>query len=218
MCCADPPALESSAVREAAGHHPAHSLVTPARPTTRPSGRAQLHLGSGDHRLDGWLNVDLVTMDPDLAWNLRRKLPFPADRARACFLEHVLEHFTLSDVLDVLAECHRVLEPGGIIRVGVPDFGRYIESYASAGSFIESERPGRPTKLLAVAEVALSHGHRSVWDATTLERVLIETGFTEVSARTFADSALEPAPDAAHRESESVDAEGTKPSGNIASR
>lgn len=174
-------------------------------------GGLMLHLGSGIHRLDGWLNVDLVSMHPDLAWDLRRKLPFPRDCARACFLEHVLEHFELSDVLDVLAECRHVLEPQGVIRVGVPDFGRYMESYASDGSFIDSKRPGRPTKLLAVAEVALFHGHRSVWDAETLERVLIETGFTDVRACRFGESALQPAPDAAHREAESVYAEGIKP-------
>jgi predicted SAM-dependent methyltransferase len=174
-----------------------------------------LHLGSGIHRLDGWLNVDLVSMNPDLAWDLRRKLPFPDGCARACFLEHVLEHFTLSDVLDVLTECHRVLQPGGIVRVGVPDFGRYLESYAADGSFIDGERPGRPTRLLAVAEVALFHGHRSVWDAVTLERVLTEVGFTAVSAREFGDSALQQVPDAAHRRSESVYAEGIKPSTSV---
>jgi predicted SAM-dependent methyltransferase len=183
-----------------------------ARSLARESRGLMLHLGSGIHRLDGWLNVDLVSMDPDLVWDLRRSLPFPDGCARACFLEHVLEHFTLEDVLDVLAECHRVLEPGGIVRVGVPDFGSYMRSYAGDGAFIENKRPGRPTRLLAVAEVALSHGHRSVWDGETLEQVLAEAGFEQVRECKFGESALEPVPDAAHREAESVYAEGVKPS------
>jgi predicted SAM-dependent methyltransferase len=174
------------------------------------NGNLKLHLGSGIHRLDGWLNVDLVSMDPDLVWDLRKPLPFPDNCAEACFLEHVLEHFALSDVLDILQECQRVMKPGGIVRVGVPDFGSYMRSYAGDGAFIENKRPGRPTRLLAVAEVALAHGHRSVWDGETLERVLTEAGFVEAKAKQFGETALDPVPDAAHREAESVYAEAVK--------
>ena len=116
-----------------------------------------------------------------------------------------------SDVLDVLDECRRVLRPNGMIRVGVPDFGRYIESYAGDRHFIEENRPGRPTPLIAVGEVALAHGHRSVWDAITLEGMLAEAGFVEVSVRAFGDSQLEPPPDTPMREPETLYAEGRKP-------
>ena len=170
----------------------------------------RLHLGAGTHRPPGWVNIDVLGMSPDLAWDLRKRLPFPDGAAKAVFLEHVLEHFALADGLDLLEECRRVLEPGGIVRVGVPDFGRYLESYAGDGELVERLRPGRPTRLLAVGEVALGHGHRSVWDAETLELVLTEAGFADVSRRTFGDSALEPAPDNPAREPESVYAEGRR--------
>jgi predicted SAM-dependent methyltransferase len=123
----------------------------------------------------------------------------------------VLEHFPLAEDLELLAEARRLLAPGGIVRVGVPDFGRYLESYAGDRAFIERERPGRPTALLAVGEVAQSHGHRSVWDAETLELVLTEAGFEQVGRREFGDSGLEPAPDSPHREGETVYAEGRRP-------
>jgi predicted SAM-dependent methyltransferase len=171
----------------------------------------RLHLGSGGHPLSGWVNVDVLGMGPDLHWDLTRRLPFPDGSAQAVFLEHVCEHFTLAGDLALLAECHRLLAPGGIIRVGVPDFGRYLSSYAGDRTFIERERPGRPTPLLAVAEVALGHGHRSVWDAETLERVLGEAGFEDVRRRAWGDSDLDPAPDSPRRESESVYAEGRRP-------
>jgi SAM-dependent methyltransferase len=168
----------------------------------------KLHLGSGGLRPPGWVNVDIVGMDPDLHWDLTRPLPFPDGVAEAVFLEHVLEHFPLAQVLEILAEARRLLAPGGIVRVGVPDFGRYAESYAGDRTFIERERPGRPTALLAVGEVAQSHGHRSVWDAETLELVLADAGFEDVRRRAFGDSDLDPAPDSAHRESETLYAEG----------
>jgi predicted SAM-dependent methyltransferase len=168
----------------------------------------KLHLGSGGQRPAGWVNVDLVGMDADLYWDLTRPLPFADGVAEAVFLEHVLEHFPLAQVLDLLTEAKRLLAPGGILRVGVPDFGRYLESYAGDHGFIERERPGRPTALLAVGEVAQSHGHRSVWDAETLELALTEAGFEQVGRRAFGDSDLEPAPDSPHRESETLYAEG----------
>jgi len=170
----------------------------------------RLHLGSGAHRLPGWVNVDVLGMSPDLLWDLTRPLPFADGAAEAVFLEHVLEHFPLAQVLDMLAESRRVLAADGIVRVGVPDFGRYLESYVGDQAFIERERPGRPTRLLAVAEVALDHGHRSVWDAETLERVLSEAGFRDVRRRSFGDSDLDPPPDSPQRESETVYAEGRR--------
>lgn len=171
----------------------------------------RLHLGSGGHPLDGWLNVDVLGMEPDLYWDLRRGLPFPDGCAQAVFLEHVIEHFTLADDLDLLAECHRVLGSGGIVRLGVPDFGRYMQSYATDGEFIERERPGRPTRLLAAAEVALLHGHRSVWDCETLVALLEESGFADARCRPWGESDLEPAPDSELRRPESVYAEARKP-------
>jgi SAM-dependent methyltransferase len=170
-------------------------------------GPLRLHLGSGGHPLEGWVNVDVLGMEPDLYWDLRLGLPFPDASASAVFLEHVCEHFTLAADLELLAECRRVLAPEGIVRVGVPDFGAYLESYAGDGAFIDRLRPGRPTRLLAVAEVALGHGHRSVWDGETLVAVLAESGFVDGRRRVYGDSDLGPAPDSPKRAAETVYAE-----------
>src|SRR5262249_11523905 len=103
------------------------------------------------------------------------------------------------------------LAPGGIVRVGVPDLGRYMRSYAGADPLIGDYRPGRPTPLLAAAEVAQSHGHLSAWDAATLELALREAGFDEVGVRPFGDSDLAPAPDSEWRAPETLYVEGRAP-------
>ena len=190
------------------------ALAPLERRRARKLGQARplrLHLGSGGHELPGWVNVDLVGMGSDLRWDLTGKLPFPDASADAVFLEHVLEHFPLETVLRMLAECRRVLAPGGILRAGVPDFGRYAESYAGDRVFLEDRRPGRPTPMLALVEVVYSHGHRSGWDAETLELALAESGLVDVRRRAFGDTDLPESPDNPMRESESVYTEGRAP-------
>jgi predicted SAM-dependent methyltransferase len=189
----------------------APSTLIKARRLARASPGLALNLGSGAHKLDGWINIDIFGMQPDLHWDLRWGVPFPSGSARAIVVEHVLEHFPLRDGLQLIEECGRVLSAGGRLRVGVPDFGSYLRSYAGDREFIEKNRPSRPTPLLAVAEVALAHGHRSVWDGETLVRVLEEAGFTGAAVRAFGDSSIQPDLDSPEREPESVYVEAQKP-------
>ena len=112
-----------------------------------------------------------------MAWDLRHPLPFPDGSAEAVFLEHVLEHMTVAEGMVVLRHCLRVLAPGGVVRVGVPDAGRYARSYAEGTGTIDELRPGRPTRMLALGEVFQEHGHVSAWDGETLALVVAAVGF-----------------------------------------
>jgi predicted SAM-dependent methyltransferase len=208
--------VTSPALRDAAKVRGTGLLAPIARRRARTiaAGRTDLllHLGCGTNKLPGWVNIDLLGYAADIPWNLLRALPFPTGCARAAFLEHVIEHFTLADSLTLLEECRRVLRPGGVIRIGVPDLGRYMRSYAGDRALIDQARPDRPTPLLAVAEVAQSHGHQSAYDAETLILLLREAGFRDVAIRGFREStALDPVPDMEARRIETVYAEGTGP-------
>jgi SAM-dependent methyltransferase len=171
-----------------------------------------LHLGCGLNRLDGWANVDIIGMNAEVFWDLRDGVPFPDNSAVGVFCEHVLEHFALADGIPLLDECFRVLKPGGIVRFGVPDFGKYLVSYAGDRHELETLRPGRPTPMLALAEVVLAHGHRSAWDGETLTAVLRDAGFVDVVVKAWGQTDLPMCPDTESRKPESVYAEGRKPS------
>jgi SAM-dependent methyltransferase len=79
-----------------------------------------LDLGCGDTvQYDTNIGVDrrpskAVTVVADL----RYPLPFEDESADALFTVHVLEH--LPDYLPLVAECHRVLRPGGVLHVMAP--------------------------------------------------------------------------------------------------
>jgi len=123
-----------------------------------------LHLGCGSVHLKGWVNIDLSgTGGPlDIVWDLRRPLPFPDGSVDAVFHEHLLENLPIAVALPFLQECRRVLMPGGILRVGVPDAGRCIKRVVDATGFTADASAGLPTPLLELADLAYRNGHRSL--------------------------------------------------------
>lgn len=50
-----------------------------------------------------------------------RKLPYADNSVDEVYASHVLEHFSFRETAAVLAEWARVLKPGGIMRISVPD-------------------------------------------------------------------------------------------------
>lgn len=81
-----------------------------------------LNLGCGDHKHDGWLNIDLWPgAGPDVVSNLTA-LPFPDRSVDRLYAGHVLEHLPLDQVPAALAEMRRVLR-GHLCVVG-PDLDR----------------------------------------------------------------------------------------------
>ena len=154
----------------------------------------KLHIGCGKGNLPGWINIDV---DPaPLALNVLWGLPFPDRSASHVFVSHMLEHlFFPRDVRFFLAELRRVVAPGGVVRIVVPDIGKCIEAYTSNDRlFFASRRetwdwwPENATRLedfLAYAGVGaepayLFEAHKYGYDLETLAKVLGEAGFEHV--------------------------------------
>ena len=90
----------------------------------------RLNLGCGDVFLPGWRNLDFVARPPHVVrHDLRETLPLPAGRCEVVYHSHVLEHFDRAEADRFLAECHRVLAPGGVLRVVVPDLEQKARLY-----------------------------------------------------------------------------------------
>lgn len=89
-----------------------------------------LNLGCGSHYNEDWVNVDFVSTGAGvIGHNLKNGIPFNDNSFEVVYHSHVLEHFTKHDGKKFLTECYRVLKPGGIIRVAIPDLQKIIEQY-----------------------------------------------------------------------------------------
>jgi predicted SAM-dependent methyltransferase len=149
-----------------------------------------VHLGSGNALLPGWINLDCYPPPPSsnaeiLTLDLRRGLPFSNASVVALFSEHFLEHLPFETVRSViLPEIRRVLEPGGKIRIGVPNGEYFVDQYVAhrAGSrdqIFERARGGK-TPMMMLNEIAHGFGHYFAYDFEMFAGLLSSAGFVNV--------------------------------------
>lgn len=94
----------------------------------REQHRVRLHLGSGDHHIAGWINVDFSpAMDVEVAADLTREMPFRSGSIDLIHSEDFIEHVDAEAGRAVLRECHRILRAGGVMRLLTPDLRAIIE-------------------------------------------------------------------------------------------
>ena len=103
-----------------------------------------INLGAGPSGKPGWVNVDCApNKGINCLCDCRYKLPFPSGSAQCIFSEHFFEHLDFYDEAPLfLSECFRILKPTGVLRIIVPDVGRYLEAYNNKGWFALKELRG----------------------------------------------------------------------------
>lgn len=92
----------------------------------------KLHLGCGDKRLEGYVNIDVVpTEGSDVVMDVSKELYLiPSNIASEIRLEGVFEHFYRYAQHIILKHFHRILKKEGrLIIMWLPDFDAIIESY-----------------------------------------------------------------------------------------
>lgn len=91
--------------------------------------RVYLNVGCGSHFSPEWNNLDLFAKAGVIAHDVRRALPYPEKTFDAVYSSHVLEHLIPAQGRFFLSEQLRVLKPGGICRIAVPDLERNCRDY-----------------------------------------------------------------------------------------
>jgi len=131
-----------------------------------------------------------------------RGLPVPDASAQGVYCSHVLEHLPRDDVPTALRNTVRMLRPGGVFRLVVPDLqwraARYINSAelrdpAAADALIDSCLLGTRTKprnlMSRIKREFGKSAHLWMYDFAALEDILEQAGFAGVRRCAIGDSA-----------------------------
>jgi predicted SAM-dependent methyltransferase len=110
----------------------------------KESNKKMLNLGCGQRYSKDWVNLDFVSSDKEnvKTCNLKHGILFPDNYFDLVYHSHLLEHFTKSDAKKLITDCYRVLKPGGVIRIAVPDLEQICKNYIK---FLELANNGDKT-------------------------------------------------------------------------
>lgn len=139
----------------------------------------KLDLGAGDKRHEGFLRVGLQP-DHDIRCDLR-EIALPDDYADEAQAIHVIEHFFRWDALDVLREWRRVLKPGGLLVLELPDLAKCCRNFLKDGG----EKPRRSLWGLYGDPNYRNElmTHRFGYTPASLAALLREAGFVKIKHR-----------------------------------
>lgn len=143
----------------------------------------KLHLGCGASRIPGFFHIDLDDhAHVDHHGPVERLDFIPDNTVELIYASHVLEHFGRYQVFDVVSEWYRVLRPGGILRVAVPDFAAAVKWYAGRGDI-------RQVLGLIIGGQTCSYDyHHVIFDETSLGELLEDVGFSDIRRYDWRDT------------------------------
>ena len=136
----------------------------------------KIHLGCGKRHIPGFVHVDQVSFPHvDHVQDIRHLGNFADGCAELLYACQVIEYFDQDEVMTVLAEWKRVLAPGGIIRLSVPNFA-VISTLYQAGMKLNW--------FIGTLYGRIPDGqggwvfHRTTYDEQSLHDMLERAGFT----------------------------------------
>ena len=136
-----------------------------------------LNLGGGGVLSSRWLTAD-VNPRADAFMNVTRPLPLPEATVDVVYSEEVIEHIDRQAGRQMLAECLRILKPGGTLRLTTPSLDYFAQQALSD-----------PAAVQKMNDIFYGHGHRFIYSEKALRQVLNETGFTDIRQSTYRDAA-----------------------------
>ncbi|HEX2164477.1 MAG TPA: hypothetical protein VHM02_11050 [Thermoanaerobaculia bacterium] len=149
----------------------------PPRPPWLADGRPlRLHVGAGRERLEGWVNLDLLDLPGvDVVADVTQGLDFTG--VEAVYAEHFLEHLRADQGIDFLAECHRCMAPGGLLRLSTPNLDWvWLTHYHPDAPAEVKER-----EALLTNRAFHGWGHRFLWNRELLAAALDACGFERLA-------------------------------------
>jgi ubiquinone/menaquinone biosynthesis C-methylase UbiE len=163
--------------------------------------RIVLHVGCGPYnpnklhaafRKEGWreLRVDInPNVKPDIVASMLAMPMIAAASVDGVWSSHNIEHLYAHEVPVALAEFLRVLKPGGVVLLTMPDLQRVaeliVQDKLDEPAYVSPAGPIAPLDILYGHRPQIAMGnvfmaHRTGFTARTLTQILANAGFDRV--------------------------------------
>jgi predicted SAM-dependent methyltransferase len=152
----------------------------------------RLHWGCGEWAIPGWINSDIKEWEGvDIVCDIRDGLPLETDSIDYAVSIHALPEIPYPEQIPALEELRRVLRPGGVLRLSLPDLDRAIKAYLDRDDryFLVPDEEVKSTSAKMIVQL-LWFGHsRMLFTHELMDELLRKAGYSSVTRCEFQQTA-----------------------------
>jgi SAM-dependent methyltransferase len=149
----------------------------------QPGAVRRLNWGCGTDPEPGWINSDIKDAPGiDLSCDIRDGLPLADGSIDYAVSIHALPEVPYPDLVRVLAELRRVLRPGGVLRLALPNLENAIAAYqrGDRGYFLIPDEAMRTVGGKLITQLVWYGYSRTLFVPEFIEELLQKAGFSTV--------------------------------------
>jgi len=151
----------------------------------------RLNWGCGTHPDAGWINSDIKEAPGiQLVCDILEGLPLEDDSIDYAVSIHALPEIPYGQLVPVLTELRRVLKPGGVLRLALPDLERGVKAYLENDReyFLIPDEDAATIGGKLVTQMVWYGWSRSLFTPDFAEELLRKAGFGETAKCSFKET------------------------------
>jgi SAM-dependent methyltransferase len=151
----------------------------------------RLNWGCGDWTEPGWINSDQKEGPGiDISCDIRNGLPLDSDSMDYIVSIHALPEVPYPDLVPILEELRRVLKPGGVLRLSLPDLDKGIQAYLrnDRDYFLIPDEEVQSIGAKLVVQLIWYGWSRTLFTYDFIEELLFKAGYSHVSQCSYKET------------------------------
>jgi predicted SAM-dependent methyltransferase len=160
-----------------------HEAKTEAPGPLGPGGVRRLNWGCGEWAEASWINSDVKDSPGiDVVADIREGLPIDSDSIDYAVSIHAMPEIPYTELVPTLVELRRVLKPGGVLRLALPDLDKGIAAYhrKDLEYFKIPDDEAKSIGAKFVTQMVWYGYSRSLFTPEFVEELLEKAGFTRI--------------------------------------